>query len=60
MFLIIFLIIGLHFLNSCSYYANINVTAKLEIPIGKPTKKTKSERETLQVTIEAKMSKCSI
>ena len=35
-------------------------TAELAIPIGIPTKGAKAEMETHPVTVEAKMSKCSI
>ena len=55
-----FLIIGLYFLITPLIAKIFIPTAELAIPTGIPTKEAKSEMETHPVTVEAKISKCSV
>ena len=55
-----FLIIDLYFLIPAVIAKIFNDIAELEILIGTSTKETKAEMETHQVTVEAKIRKCSI
>ena len=59
-FLYFFLIIDLYFLIPAVIAQIFNSTAELAIPTGIPTNKAKAEIETHPVTVEAKISKCSI
>ena len=55
-----FLIIDLYLFSSCNYAQIFNPTVELAIPTGIPTKEAKKEMETHPVTLEAKVSRCSI
>ena len=59
-FLFFFLIIDLYFLIPVVIAQIFNFIAELVIPIGIPTKEAKAEMETHPVTVEIKISKCSI
>ena len=60
LYCLFFLIIDLYFFNSCNHAQIFNPTEELAIPIGIPTKETKVEMETHPVTLEFKVSSCSI
>ena len=55
-----YLIIDLYFLIPAVITQIFNPIAELLIPIGIPTKEAKAEMETHPVTVEIKISKCSI
>ena len=59
-FFFFFLIIELYFLIPTVIAQILNPTAELIIPIGIATKEPKAEMETHLVTVEIKISKCSI
>ena len=59
-FLFFFLIIDLYFLIPVVIAQIFNFIAELVIPIGIPTKEAKAEMETHSLTVEIKISKCSI
>ena len=56
----LFLIIDLYFLIPVVIAQIFNFIAELVIPIGIPTKEAKAEMEIHPVTVEIKISKCSI
>ena len=58
--LFFFLIIDLYFLISAVITQIFNSTAEVAILAGTPTKEAKAELETHPVTVETKISKCSI
>ena len=58
--LFFFLILDLHFFISAVISQIFNSIAELLIPKGILTKKAKAEMEIHLVTVEAKISKCSI
>ena len=60
MLLFFFLIIDLYFLILAATAQIVNLIAELVIPIGIPSKKTKSEIEIYPEIVEAKIRKCSI
>ena len=60
MLLFFFLIIDLYFLILAATAQIVNLIAELVIPIGIPSKKTKSEIEIYPKIVEAKIRKCSI
>ena len=60
MLLLLFLIIDLYFLIPAAVTQIFNPTAELVILRGIPTKEAKSEMETHPVSVEIKISKCSI
>ena len=55
-----FLIIDLYFLIPAAITQILHPIAELVISIGKPTKQAKAEIETHPLTVEIKISKCSI
>ena len=59
-FFLIFLIIDLHFLIPAVIAQVFNPIADLVIPIGIPSKETKTEIEIHPVIVEAKIRTCSI
>ena len=59
-FFFFFLIIDLNFLTPAVIADIFIATAELAMFIGIPTKETKAEIETYPVTVEAKISKCSV
>ena len=59
-FFFFYLIIDLYFLIPAVITQIFNPIAELLIPIGIPTKEAKAEMETHPVTVEIKISKCSI
>ena len=58
--LLLFLIIDLYFSIPAVVTQILNSIAELVIPIGLPAKEAKEETETHPVTVEIKISKCSI
>ena len=59
-FFFFFLIINLYFLIPAVIAQIFNRIMELITPIGIPTKETKAEMETHLVTVEPKITKCSI
>ena len=59
-FIFLFLLIDSYFLIPPVITQIFNPITELVIPIGIPTKEAKAEMETHPVTLEIKMSKCSI
>ena len=60
MFLFLFLIIDLYFLIPAVIKEIFIVIAELAILTGIPTKETRTEIETHPLTVEARISKCSV
>ena len=59
-FFLFFLIIDLHFLIPAVIAQIFHPIAELLVPTGIPTKEAKGEMETHSLTVEIKISKCSI
>ena len=60
MFLLLFLIIDIHFLIPVATAQLFNLIAELVIPMGIPKKEAKSKFEIHPVIVETKIMKCSI
>ena len=60
MFFFFFLIIDLHFLIPAVITEMFIAIAELATPTGIPTKDARAEIETYPVTVETKVSKCSV
>ena len=60
MLLFLFIIIDLYFIIPAVITQIFNPIAELIIPIGIPTKESKAEMEMHPVTVQIKISKCSI